>query len=124
MKLHEIKSQNYRPQHSSFKVEGYDGLEPVDTSTTYGSFDVHVEYVAIDNGYDDHPYGDGTVREYHGIDVDIISLTTINQVTQFDFETDEIVKTFPAGTDLTKMSGWTDKNFDYFEELARHDFHS
>lgn len=100
----------------SFTIKEYDGIQPDDAIVSL--FDIDVIYTAEDLGYTDHPYGETVAREEHGVEVEITSAVTAEEVTYRDPDTDEIVQTFPVGTDVSDLPGWNDNDNDYIQEKA------
>lgn len=100
----------------SFTIEEYDGLQPADAVVSM--FGIEVEYGVADQGHTDHPYGSTSAREYHGVEVEIISAKTTEEVTYHHPETDEVLKTFPEGTDVDKLPGWGVSDWDFLQQKA------
>jgi hypothetical protein len=100
----------------TFTIKEYDGVQPDDAVVSM--FNIDVEYTAEDQGYTDHPYGMGTAREEHGVEVEVTSAVTGEEVTYHHPETDEIMKTFPKGTPVEDLPGWEQKDWDYVQDKA------
>ena len=73
MKLKHIKQLNESSSTYEFVFEEWDGNEA--EGLHIQPFDVLVKYHAEAGGHSDHPYGEGSAREYHPDDVHVISLT-------------------------------------------------
>lgn len=73
------------------------------------SVDCEVHYDFESGGHTDHPYGEGTAREYHGDEVNIYHVVTLKDADVYDEEGDSVIGKIPAGTDLMAKSWWKDK---------------
>jgi hypothetical protein len=99
----------------SFLIREYDGCQPADMIIDL--FDLEVTYQLDDGGYTDHPYGEGSAREYHGISVEDYNAVAAEDVICRDPETDEIVKTLPKGTKLEDIPGYKKELWKHIEQL-------
>ncbi len=104
----------------SFIIREYDGCQPEDMIIDL--FDLEVTYTLHDEGYTDHPYGEGSAREYHGMSTDDVEAVAAEEVICRDPDTDEIVKRLPKGTKLEDIPGFTNDQWDYIQQqVDRHD---
>lgn len=82
-------------------------------------FDIEVTYTLGEPSFDDHPYGNGSAREYHAGEVTLVSMETMEAVHLRDLEDEEkIVRTFPKGTSVSKIPGFDHKTEEYIYEKA------
>jgi hypothetical protein len=103
----------------SFIIREYDGCQPEDMIIDL--FDLEVTYTLHDEGYTDHPYGEGSAREYHGMSTDDVEAVAAEEVICRDPDTDEIVKRLPKGTKLEDIPGFTNDQWDYIQQqVDRH----
>jgi hypothetical protein len=108
---------DWEASHSGdFIISEYDGVQPDDAVVSM--FDIRVEYEVEDHGHTDHPYGQGTAREEHGSSVNVTVMETNEEVTYHHPETDEIIKTFPKGTDCGDLPGWEESDTEYVQRKA------
>lgn len=101
MKLHEIRAKKKTDGEGTKKIT----IEPVDGM--YGDVRIEVKFKYEAESSDRH--GDNSsFDEKHPESFDIISAVTVKDVDQLDDDGQEIVKTWPAGTDVQKLPGWSD----------------
>lgn len=95
-------------------INGEGTLDPVDIIVTY-------EFRPV--SYSDHT-GDGGPSERHEADLDVTSIKTGAEA-HFKDESDEILKTFPKGTDIKKLPGYKPSFERDFHDMAweNHDDH-
>ena len=121
MKLTEFlkpKELNLKPvANAHFKTEIT--LEPKDGY--YDDFKCEVFYDFEAGGHSDHPYGSGSAREEHEATIDFIDAITASEVKLFS-DDDSVSKTFPKGTSLSKMPGWSKSDEKYLKELCEKDY--
>ena len=110
MKLSELFESK---AHSSSEVKDWDGL--LDAGVL--PFTLQINYNAQDGGTDKVPYGDGDSDLNHGIDVEVISVASASEVKVTDAD-ENIIKTFPAGTDVAKLPGYKAEMEKFFKEVA------
>lgn len=108
MKLSDIKPTLREARTSTIDFSGVDiwdeaGLGPVDITVEY-------EYEAA--SHTDHPYGEGSAREHHPAEINLVSVKTTSAAEQFD-ENGEVTGTLPVGTDLMKQSFWKGRDGDW-----------
>ena len=108
MKLHEIKGKP-RSGGAEKKVT----IEPA--GGEYGEVDVLVKYTVSAGGSSRH--GDNSsFDEDHPDEYEIDSITLRHEVEQYDKDGQEVVKTWPKGSDATKLPGWKSKDDDAVQE--------
>jgi hypothetical protein len=90
-------------------VDIWVGHQQAELDTT----DVVVEYDYEPASYTDHPYGSTTTREYHPIEIDILSIRLKRDTNILD-EDGDIVGMLEAGSDLTTQPWWQESFYDYF----------
>jgi hypothetical protein len=75
---------------------------------TFGmdSADVDAHYEYEGRSHSDHPYGEGSAREYHGATCSVELVLLQKDTKVYDDEGDEVVDTLKAGTDLMKQPWW------------------
>ena len=56
-----------------------------------------------------HVYDDPTTREYHGADVEIVSVILTADAHAYDEDGDKLLKTFPKGMNAAELPGYTEK---------------
>lgn len=111
----EYDDGEYGTFDASFIIPEWDGFQPEDVIVD--PFSVKVEYTAEGGGHTYHPYGEGYAKESHGYSVSV-ELTAASEVTVRDIETDEVVDTFPVGTELSEIPGWHESDREWFEKEA------
>jgi hypothetical protein len=99
MKLHEIKRLRPRSTHETIEVEPAGGI--------YGTFDVDVQYT--------YAPSDDSFKERHS-EINIESVSTTEKVFEFDDNNEKTGKSWPIGTDATKIPGWDDSDDKYILE--------
>lgn len=108
MKLNDIKPALKESRATSMQFDDLDiwsevGLSEVNVSVTY-------EYEA--SSYSDHPYGEGTAREVHPAEVNLISVKVTDAVEITD-EDNKVVEVLPVGTDLMDKDFWKKSDGDW-----------
>lgn len=116
MKLNDIKPLSESIKEHTFIVKDWDGNQTKNEFVE--PFDVLVVYELEDLGHSDHPYGEGTAREYHGHNIYIIDLLANEPVEIKDTAEEKVLKTLPKGTKLQNMPGWDEKFMEYFQQKA------
>ena len=91
------------------------------TFETHGfdEFEVEIEYTSDGGSHSDHPYGEGSAREYHGAEIEIKNIALSKDVEQYDDEMEKVVKVWSKGTNIEELPGWNiakDSNMKYFYE--------
>jgi hypothetical protein len=80
--------------------------------------DLEIEYT-IDGGAGEwHPYGQGHAQEPDWVETDVKSVKTTKPFGLYDEDGQEIVKTYPAGTKVEDLPGYTDKLWKDFEKYV------
>lgn len=87
----------------------------------YEPFTMTVSYWYEGASHSDHPYGEGSAREHHAANWGIDSVKLKSAARHID-ENEELIKEYPAGTDVTKMPGWDKKLQAYYEDKLATDF--
>ena len=77
--------------------------------------DIDVEYDFTPASHTDHPYGEGTAREYHPAEVNILSVKLRNDVDRTD-EDGNVIGKLAKGTDLLDQPWWLDHWSDWLIE--------
>jgi hypothetical protein len=116
MKLSEIKMIAETVSADEFTVSKWDGNEPDEGYIK--PFDVIVTYKKEDFGHSDHPYGEGSAREQHGMSVFDVVIKTAESVILMDDDGNEVIKTFPIGTLISDIPGWETTSFSIFQDKA------
>ena len=116
MKLSELRTlKESRPHHDTMKFEGCDLWLGRGSKSDLDTADVTVEFEYEAPSHTDHPYGEGSAREYHASSVDIIAVR-LDKDTDRSNEDGEVIGKLKAGTDLTKESWWLSEWDDWFIE--------
>lgn len=118
MKLSELHEAKGWSTQQETTIEGWDRLEPAEGLIE--PFNVVVEFKAEQDSTS-HPYGDGQATENHGTTVELISAKTAEEVKLLHVDTDEVLKTFPKGTDVTSLPGWKQEYWKHLQGLVEHD---
>ncbi len=112
MKLNQIKPiRNKRIPSMVLTIDG-----DMDDKTHYELFEVEATYEYEPDSHSDHPYGDGTAREYHTGSLGFIDLKLKTAAREVDPDTEKLIKEWPIGTDVTKMPGWSEELRKHFED--------
>lgn len=115
--LHESQHKWHGAYSQVFKDldywQGADVTDPEAVGLTAVDCEVHYDFEH--GGHTDHPYGSTTAREYHGDEVNIMHVVTMEDADVYDEDGDKVVGKIPAGTDLMAKSWWQDK---WTEHLA------
>jgi len=107
MKLHEIKGTRSGNADKRVTIEPAKGI--------YGDVKLDVEYSVSAGGSSRH--GDNSsFDEDHPDEYDVKSVKLAHDVEQLDDDGQEVVKTWPKGTDAHKLPGWSRKDDDAVEE--------
>jgi hypothetical protein len=93
-----------------FIFKGYDGFEGEGIS----DFDVKVSYEYEPDDYIDHEFGS---HKLPGGFV-VTDLRAAEEVQQFGEDGEKVLKTWPKGTDITKLPGWKPKMEEEFQRKA------
>jgi hypothetical protein len=109
MKLSEIKTLKEARGGFTENFEQLDLWTGIGSKTNLESADVEVEYDYEAPSHTDHPYGQGTAREYHGSSVDIWSVKLTQDAKVYDEEGDKVVDVLKSGTDLMQQPWWQGK---------------
>lgn len=75
----------------------------------FGDFDVDVTFDYTPEDYTQHVPGDPTTRERHPADVELVTIVLADNVEAYDEDGEKVVKTFPKGTPIEQLPGWTEK---------------
>lgn len=67
--------------------------------------DVEVKFVYTGPSHTDHPYGEGSAREYHPEEVELESVKLVKDTDRFN-EDGEVSGQLKAGTDLMDQKWW------------------
>lgn len=116
MKLTELIREAHKGHETDFKKIDFigedEGLLPFNVTVTY-------DYEPA--SYSKHPYGEGSATEHHSPVVGIVRIVTDSPVEQRDIK-DNIIRTWPKGTDVKRLPGWKDDHLKWFEdEIAERD---
>lgn len=123
MKLVELKDElKDRPSQESLIFKKYDGFVPEEADRYVDPFDVKVEYKIYPDEDVYHPYGEGWAKEklYGGIKIE--ALLADEPIVVKAEGTDEVVETYPVGTDLTTLPTWDDRDYEIFlQEIEKNE---
>jgi hypothetical protein len=115
MKLCELKEKpKDRPSEGSIVVKKFDGIIADKVDQHIDPFDVKIEYTIFPDEDVFHPYGEGWAKEklYGGIEITKVLANEPIVVKQDD--SDEVIETYPIGTDITTLNSWDDRFYDIF----------
>lgn len=70
-------------------------------------FDVHVSFDYTPAGYTQHVQGEPLTRERHPESVELVSIVLSDDLNVYDTDGDEVLSTFPKGTPIENLPGWT-----------------
>lgn len=120
MKLTDLRSlKEDRPYTDSMTFKDCDVWLDIGSKADIGPADVEVEFEYEAPSHTDHPYGEGSAREYHASSVDILAVKLIDDADVFDEDGQEVTGKLSSGTDLTQQSWWNHDWEDWFATEIR-----
>jgi hypothetical protein len=120
MKLHELKTVK---KHRGFYTQDME-IDPA--GGIYGDIDVEVSYNFEGASSTLHIRDDPTTREHHSAEFEIVDIILTKEVEEYDEEGEKVIKTWPKGTDASRLPGWTKKDeeavYDKLHEPSADDY--
>ena len=115
MKLSELRMKESRSHHDTMEFAGCDLWLGRGSKSDLDIADVTVEFEYEAPSHTDHPYGEGSAREYHASTVDILAVRLDDDTDRRD-DNGDVIGQLKAGTDLTKESWWLPEWDNWFIE--------
>ena len=78
----------------------------IEVGGAYGELEVDVTFTCELAGCTQHEPDDASTREYHPIELDVLSIVTIKKLEELD-ENGSLVKVWPKGSDVRQLPGWS-----------------
>jgi hypothetical protein len=106
MKLASLFRENKhnRSGDSSYSLSNLDILN----DEGFDNFDATAHFYYEADDYTDHPYGEGSAREYHPASIELNKLIAEHDINVIG-EDGDVVRTVAKGTDLMTDKAWSDK---------------
>ncbi len=114
MKLSDLRSlKEDRNSTDTMEFKDCDIWLDVGSKSDLEPADVSVEFEYEPPSHTDHPYGEGSAREYHSSSVEILAVRLVNDTNRIS-EDGEVIGTLTAGTDITEQPWWNHDWEDWF----------
>lgn len=78
----------------------------------FDEFEIIASYEYEGSSHSDHPYGEGSAREYHAASGQSTKIVLAQDVEQYDDNGETVLKTWPKGTNISALPGWTEMKQD------------